>query len=621
MGTGRCTYKNLSEFIQRLEADGELLRVKDVVDPILHITEIADRMSKLPNGGKALLFENVVGSRFPLLINGFGSAKRMALALGVDDVEEIKEQVEKLLNIAPPESLADKMKMLPVLFEMAKFPPKKSGGFAPCQEVVCEGDDVDLSILPALKCWPEDAGRFITFPLVFTKSLSGVTNLGMYRMQIFNKNETGMHWHIHKDGAHQFHEYRKAGKRMEVAVCIGSDPVVTYAATAPLPRGVDELLLAGLIRKKPVTLAKCKTVDLFVPADAEFVLEGYVDPSESLRTEGPFGDHTGYYSLASDYPVFHVTAVTHRKTPTYFTTIVGKPPMEDCYMAHATARIFLPMLQKVLPEVKDYDLPWEGVFHNCVITAVEKEFPAGAQRVMNAMWGTGQMSFAKMILAVDEDTDVTDYKTVLKTFLNNFDASEDIFLSQGVLDVLDHSAPKPLRGSKLGLDATARLPMEADRKFPVLSDVDEDAIGRECRSHGIKSFSVIGAECKNRIVVCSIDKKRAGEAFEKGGNLLSGIAGGMANILVIVDGDIDPSDHSVVAWKFFNNTDPKRDITVRGDRVIVDATRKLPGEGHKREWPDEIEMDDETKKSVDGIWAALRHGASGGQPQHGAATR
>ena len=603
--TKRETYRNLGEFIARLDSEGELVRISEEVDPILEITEIADRVSKSPDGGKALLFENVKGSTLPVLINGFGSYKRMAMALGVGEVDEIANQIDSLLNIVPPESIMDKMKMLSLLFDISKFPPKKSGSSAPCQEIVMTGDDIDLGELPVLKCWPGDAGRFITFPLVFTKGLDGRPNLGMYRMQVFDKNTTGMHWHIHKDGAHHFHEYKKAGKRMDVAVVIGSDPVVTWSATAPLPRGIDELLLAGLIRKKPVSLVKCKSVDLYVPAEAEIVLEGYVDPSEEFKMEGPFGDHTGYYSLADYYPLFHVTAVTHRRNPVYFTTIVGKPPMEDCYMANATSRIFKPMLNKVVTEIVDYNLPWEGVFHNCVIVSIEKEFPGAAHRVMNAMWGTGQMSFAKMILAVDEGVDLADYKTLFKMLMDRLDLKQDLFFSEGVLDVLDHSAPEPLRGSKLGIDATRRMTGETERNWGELEAVDYSVIKDECEKAGVTDFNILLDSNLNRLCICSVAKGSPKSAAEVGKDLLESEASRMANIILMVDEGVDLRDFSHVTWKFFNNTDPRRDILLFDAGVVIDATKKGPGQGHDREWPDEIDMDDETKQRVDTLWPKL----------------
>jgi len=598
-------WRDLGDFISALESHGELIRIRERVNPELEITEIADRVSKSPGGGKALLFENVVGSSMPVLINAFGSRARMALALGVSDVREIAARIESLLHTAPPESVGDKLKMLSTLFDLSRFPPKKITGAAPCQEVVRVGDAVDLSEMPVLKCWPGDAGKFVTFPLVFTKSLDGRRNLGMYRLQVFDKNTTGMHWHIHKDGAHNFHEYKKAGLKMPVAVAIGTEPVVTYAATAPLPRGVDELLLAGLIRKSPVRLVKCKTVDMWVPADAEIVLEGYVDPDEEFRMEGPFGDHTGYYSLADYYPVFHVTAMTHRKKPVYFTTIVGKPPMEDCHMGRATADIFLPMLRMVNPEIADIELPWEGVFHNCVIVSMEKRFPAAAHRLMNALWGAGQMSFAKMILAVDEGVDVHDHEKVFRALMDNLDIAEDMFYSEGILDVLDHSSPYPLRGSKLGLDATARGQGEKARRLPSLAPVDDVVISAECEKLGGLSRCIPEKHTRNRALICAIDKKSPGEAKDFARKLLEGPAGTMVNIIVVVDGNISPSDLSTVTWKVFNNTDPRRDMVRVGGGLAVDATKKIPGEGHDRVWPDDIGMDAATKSQIDGIWPKL----------------
>ena len=354
--------------------------------------------------------------------------------------------------------------MLPMLFDAFKFFPRPfRRGTPPCQETVLKDDRVDLSILPVIQCWPKDAGRFITLPLVITQSLkTGKRNMGMYRMQIYDKNSTGMHWHIHKDGSHYFNEYAQAGKRMPVAVAIGADPATIYAATAPMPQGMDEIIMAGFIRKKPVRMAKCQTIDLEVPAEAEFVLEGYVDPQERRR-EGPFGDHTGYYSLADDYPVFHVTAITHRRHPVYNTTLVGRPPMEDCYLAKATERLFLPMLQTVFPEIVDYWFPWEGVFHNIVIVAIDKEYPGHAQKIMSGLWGQGQMSFCKTIVIVDKQVCLQDAQAVLDTLLTNIDIASDITITKGILDVLDHASPFPNFGSKLGIDLTKRFKDEPPR--------------------------------------------------------------------------------------------------------------------------------------------------------------
>lgn len=343
------------------------------------------------------------------------------------------------------------------------------------------GKDIDLSEIPVLKCWPHDGGRFITLPLVFTKSPDGKKrNLGMYRLQVYDADTTGMHWHVHKDGSHFFKEYAKAKKRMPVAVAIGADPATIYAATAPMPRGIDELLLAGFFRKKGVPMAKCITVDMEVPADAEFVLEGYVDCDER-RLEGPFGDHTGYYSLADMYPVFHLTAITRKEKPIYCATLVGPPPMEDCYMAKATERVFLPLLKTVMPEIKEYFLPWEGVFHNIAVVSIEKEFPAHAQKLASGLWGQGQMSFCKSLTVVDESVDPSDLRAVWRKFVESFDPKSDAMISSGVLDALDHSAPNPLHGAKIAIDLTKRTDGEAPRSVKKLSPADD----RQSRKSGV----------------------------------------------------------------------------------------------------------------------------------------
>ncbi|HOQ08816.1 MAG TPA: menaquinone biosynthesis decarboxylase [Syntrophomonadaceae bacterium] len=457
-------YKDLREFVERLEREGELKRIKTEVDSELEITEITDRVSKAY--GPALLFENVRGYSWPVLINAFGSKKRMAMSLGVNDLDEIARDIVSFMEIADqvPQTMMDKVKLLPKIAQVANFIPKLVRHGA-CQEVVESNPSLDL--LPVLKCWPEDAGRFITLPQVYTKDPeTGKRNVGMYRMQVYDSKTTGMHWHTHHDGAAIYRKNCQLGKPTEVAVALGGDPAITYAATAPLPPGIDELLFAGFLRKKPVELVKCKTVDLEVPADAEIVLEGYVDPWER-RIEGPFGDHTGYYSLADEYPVFHLTAVTHRKNPIYPATIVGRPPQEDCYMALATERIFLPLLKFQLPEIVDMHLPMEGVFHNCALVSIKKSYPGHARKVMSSLWGMGQMMFAKFIIVVDEDVNVQDVSEVMWKVFNNVDPRRDTMIVDGPLDVLDHSAPTPLMGSKMGIDATRKWVSEGHpREWP-----------------------------------------------------------------------------------------------------------------------------------------------------------
>lgn len=458
-------YRDLTEFIQHLEQQGELVRVKVPVDPELEITEIADRVMK--NGGPALLFEQVKGSDFPVLINAFGSEKRMAMALGVDTLDEITAEISQFIKMAMEgenESLLGKLKALPKLAELSKLFPKTVSK-ASCQEVIMEEPDLDK--LPVLKCWPQDGGRYVTLPLVFTKDpVTGKQNCGMYRLQIFDQKTTGMHWHIHKDGAANYRKAETQGGRFPVAVAIGGDPALTYAATAPLPGGVDEMLLAGFLRKKPVEMVQCKTVDIKVPANADIILEGYVEPGER-RVEGPFGDHTGFYSLADEYPVFHVTCITHRRNPVYLTTIVGIPPMEDAFLALASERIFLPLFQMQQPEVVDMHLPISGVQHNLAIISIKKNYPGQAQKVMHAVWGMGQMMYTKAVLVVDADVNVHNYSEVLWKTLNNVDPGRDITIVKGPVETLDHASPLPRYGTKIGIDATCKWESEGfTREWP-----------------------------------------------------------------------------------------------------------------------------------------------------------
>lgn len=455
-------YESLQEFVKKLEEKGELKRIQTPVDPELEITEIADRVIK--SDGPALLFENVKGSSVPLLINTYGSYKRMSWALGVEDMEEVAQEIEQMLITSPPDGLVDRVKLLGKFVKLAGYKPKtvKTG---PCKEVI--ENDPDLFKFPIIKCWPEDGGKYITFPLVLTHDPDdGSRNVGLYRMQVFDKKTTGMHWQVHKTGARHYRRYEELGKRMEVAVVLGSDPALPYAASAPLPDKIDELMFAGFLRKKPVELVKCETIDIEVPADAEIVIEGYVDPKERRR-EGPFGDHTGYYSLADDYPVFHVTCITHKKNPVYLTTVVGPPPQEDKYIGLATTRLFLPMLKMTVPEIVDMNLPCEGIFHNLVIISIKKQFPFHAKKVMNSLWGMGQMMFSKVIVVVDEDVDVQNPAEVVWRVGNNIDPKRDILFSEGPIDVLDHASPVMAYGSKMGIDATKKWPEEGfQREWP-----------------------------------------------------------------------------------------------------------------------------------------------------------
>ena len=468
-------FRDLGEFVKFLEGKGELVRISTPVSSELEITEIVDRVVK--QGGPALLFENVDGSDFPVLVNTFGSEKRAAWALGVEDLNELGKKVEKLLGLAkgPPAGCIDKARTLMDLVKIAGFPPKHVRN-APSQEEVLLGNEADLNKLPILKCWPLDAGRFITLPLVITKDpISGVRNVGMYRMQVYDGQTAGMHWQTHKVGTHHERLAVEAGQgKLEVAVALGGDPATIWTGSAPLPPELDEFVMAGFLRGEGIELTKAKTVDLDVPAQAEIILEGYVVPGET-RLEGPFGDHTGYYSMQDLYPVFHLTAITRRRNPIYPTIVVGRPIQEDYYMGKATERLFLPIMRMVLPEIVDINMPPEGVFHNLVIVSIKKEYPGQARKVMYALWGLGLMMLAKAIVVVDSFVNVHDISEVTWRVTNNLDASQDIIFASGPVDDLDHAAPLPKFGSKVGLDATAKGPMEGrTREWPPDIIMSED---------------------------------------------------------------------------------------------------------------------------------------------------
>ncbi|HTV56743.1 MAG TPA: menaquinone biosynthesis decarboxylase [Terriglobia bacterium] len=464
-------YRNLREFVARLERSKELMRISVPVDVDLEITEITDRVSK--SGGPALLFEKPCSGaanieyNIPLLINTLGTRKRMEMALDVGDLGEVAQRIKELLEMRPPGGLLDKLRMLPELAELGSFLPKtvKSG---PVKEVV-ERETFSLSQLPVMKCWPEDGGRFITLPMVITRSpRTGRRNVGCYRMQLFDERTTAMHWQIHKGGAEHFRWLDRQGKgrRMDVAVALGADPVTMLSAILPLPADLDEFMFAGFLRKAAVELVKCETVDLEAPANAEIVLEGYVD-LDDIRTEGPFGDHTGYYSLEDRFPAFHVTCVTRREKPIYVSTIVGRPPMEDYWMGHAVERIFLPLMSAQLPEIVDMHMPAEGVFHNLMIVAIRKSYPGHARKVMNAIWGLPGAMFTKCLVVIDHDVDVHNLREVAWKALNHIDPERDIQFTLGPVDQLEHASRLPNFGSKMGVDATRKWPTEGfTRQWP-----------------------------------------------------------------------------------------------------------------------------------------------------------
>ena len=476
---------SIPEFLAAIKEAGELVTITRPVRAKLELCEIADRASKLPGGGPALLFEHVLlddGTRsaYPVAINLFGSMRRMALALGVTSLDEHGDRITELLNTKVPDGFVAKLGMLPRLLEVAKFPPRTRSGGAPCQEVVWRGDEVDLDRIPIITCWPEDGGPYVTLTAVISKDYArGIRNVGMYRVQKLGKRHVAMHWQRHKTGAEHFRQMAERGETMPVCIVVGADPASVYSASAPLPPAVDEFLFAGFLRREPVRLVKAATVDLEVPADAELVIEGYIDPREELVVEGPFGDHTGYYSEADLYPRVHVTAVTMRRNMTYCTTIVGRPPMEDYYLGHATERIFLPLLKLTTPEIVDYHMPAEGVFHNLVFVSIRKSYPGQAHKVMNALWGAGLMSLAKVIVVVDHDIDVRNVSETWWYALNNIDPERDVRFTMGPVDVLDHASRAWSYGSKMGLDATRKLPEEGfTRDWPRIIAMDP-AVKRE----------------------------------------------------------------------------------------------------------------------------------------------
>jgi 4-hydroxy-3-polyprenylbenzoate decarboxylase len=474
---------DLRAWIALLEREGELVRVGAEVDPHLEVTEVTDRTVKA--GGPALLFESPKGSEHPLLINQFGTERRMCLALGVDSLDDAGRKLGEVLEMQPPQGLVEKVRGLKRLKSIADSLPKtvRSGAV---QEVVLEGDDVDLGLLPIQTCWPEDAGPFITLPAVITKDpRTGSRNVGMYRMQVRDERSTLMHWQIHKDGRM---DYLATDGRLEVAVALGLDPIATYTASAPLPKHIDEFMLAGFLKGEPVELVRARTIDLEVPANAEIVLEGYVQQGDEA-IEGPFGDHTGYYSPAEPFPVFHVTAMTMRRDAIYPSIVVGKPPAEDAWLGNATERIFLPAIKASVPEIVDYDLPVAGAFHNCVIVSIRKAFPGHAQKVMHAVWGLGLLSLAKSVVVVDEWVNVHDYEEVFFRVTANVDPKRDVMISEGPLDHLDHAPTRQFYGGKLGIDATHKGLAEGTREWPpeiVMADEVKALVDRRWDEYGIE---------------------------------------------------------------------------------------------------------------------------------------
>jgi len=623
-------YKNQQEFIQALDSAGELLRIKTFVDPKLEMAEITDRISKTNHGGKAILFENS-GYDFPVLMNAYGSEKRICMALGVDKLDDIAKEIESLFKLlsAPKENIVDKLKLLPKLSQFASWMPKVKYGRGECQEIVMTPPD--LTKLPIITCWPKDGGPFITLPVIHTKDPeSGTRNVGMYRMQLFDPTLTGMHWHKHKVSAKHFAAYKKLKKRMPVAVALGGDPVYAYSATAPLPENVDEYMLAGFLRKKKVELVKCITQPgIEVPADADFIIEGYVDPEEELIWEGPFGDHTGYYSLPDWYPRFHVTAITHRKHAVYPATIVGIPPQEDAWLGKATERIFLaPIKMMMVPEMIDMDMPVEGVFHNLVIAQIHKEYAGQGQKVMNAMWGAGQMMFNKILVLTDQGVKIQDYQALAKYVFNNLNPSTDISFSHGPMDVLDHSCSKLGFGGKMCIDGTTKFEEEKEENiqdaFVQISkaDISSGLLDDLKKFSEIKSANTDLLQLDIPCIILSISKNRKGhirtlhqQICETGKNIA------YIKMILYVEHTVDPNDLTTALWRFCNNLDPKRDsILYQGNSpsnssqifacIGFDGTRKTNElDNFRRDWPNIIVADESTIQAVDKKWDDLGIGA------------
>lgn len=606
-------YKSLRAFIDALEQAGELIRIKEYVNPELEIAEITDRISKAGNRNKALLFENT-GTAFPLLINSMGSDRRMCMALGINHLDDAMNDVDALLKkmSTPKNGLLEKLAMLPQLGKFASYMPKVVSGRGECQEVVMTTPD--LSKLPVLKCWPQDGGPFITLPAIHTKDPNtGMRNIGMYRMQVFEPTMTGMHWHRHKVSARHYNEYKKLGKRMPVAVALGGDPVYTYAATAPLPENVDEYMLAGFLRKKKVELVKCITQpEIEVPADADFIIEGYVDPSEDLIWEGPFGDHTGYYSLPDWYPRFHVTAITHKKDAIYPATIVGIPPQEDAWIGKATERIFLtPIKMTMVPEIADMNMPVEGVFHNLVIATINKEYPGQGQKVMNAMWGAGQMMFNKILVLADgvaaSGIQIDDYEKLARDIFNNLNPVTDVYFSQGPMDVLDHSCSKMGFGGKMCIDGTRKTEEEitaplAPYKMPAGFSIKKI----QSTLPEITSASDVLMQKGIPVLFVAMHKNRKGHVPDLHRQLCNqeGMEG--LKMILYVEHTVNAGDIADVLWRFCNNLDPRRDHFYANDILGLDGTRKTKKyDSFDRPWPNVIAADNVTIEAVDKKWASL----------------
>ena len=579
-------YKSLVEFVNRLESAGELIRIGTPVSSELEIAEITDRMVKSEGGGKALLFEKT-DKGFPVLTNLYGSERRMAMALGVEQLSDISERFDALIGTvtSPKENFIDKLRLLPLLGEASQWFPRKKSGRGECQQVVLEGEEAKLSILPILKCWPHDGGRFVTLPMVHTVDPErGIRNVGMYRMQVFDDHTTGMHWHRHKTGARHYELYKSRGERMPVSVAIGGDPVYAYSATAPVPDGIDEYLLAGLLRGKPVKLVKCITNDIYVPEDCDFVIEGYVDPTEDKVLEGDFGDHTGFYSLTDCYPKFHITAITHRKNAVYPATIVGIPPQEDAYIAMATERIFLAPIRLVMqPEVEDMYMPSAGTQHNITIISMRQLYERQASKVALGLWGAGQMMFNKYLLLTPASTNIRS-EEAMAWLMRNCDLRKSLIRSEGIYDVLDHATATCGYGGKIALDLTNVAEREEKITF------DNNAL-----PEGVVADTTLLDKWGALLLFADNDMKIEASELAKAAK---------CNYIVIFDRRAEKMSANELLWLGAANTEPTRDITLCGSTLVVDARAKRPNANDENpsRWPNIVTADEKTIRLVDSRW-------------------
>ena len=577
----------MKEAIELLKKNNLLRIIDDELDINLEIPHVAYIEVKKQDS-KAILFTNVVDKAnnkkfdIPVLMNVFCNEKAVELFIG--DGDKIGSEIESLLKMKPPTTLSEKLTTFGKLFALKNTIPKKNRGKGECQQVIKLGKDAKLSDLPVLTTWEQDGGPFITMGQVYTTSLNGeMKNLGMYRLQVFPDNTLGLHWQIHKDSNHFFHEYKKAGKKMPISVGIGGDPMYIWCGQAPLPIGIFELMLYGFVKNKNAQLVKSITNDIWVPKDNDFIIEGFVDPSK-LRIEGPFGDHTGYYTLEEEYPFMEVTAITSKAKPTFLATVVGKPPLEDKYMGHATERIFLPLLKTTAPDLIDYYMPENGVFHNLILAKIKTLYPGHAQQMMHAFWGVGQMSFVKHALFVNEDApDLTEHKEISEYILNRINI-DDIMISKGVVDALDHSSPRFALGGKLGLDCTGE---EIEELGITLLEDDELLFKMKAISEDVKDLKQYFTNTKNPITIIKVDKKRSQKyLFEDLKSIYENV-----KILIIIDDSHqnDLENKYMLVWRVVNNIDSNRDIYFDSNTICVDATNKNSFDNFKRRWPDDVD--------------------------------